>query len=71
MYNIPPESCALGAVTGIGYKLIAPILSSKPVFGVETKFAFFPCFIDLLCYAVYRKMAPVKNIFFHIEYFLF
>ena len=62
MYDIPPESCALGAVTGVGFKLIYPILSSQSVFEVGTKLAFSMCFIDLLCYAVYavsRKIAPV------------
>ena len=56
MYDIPPESCALGAVTGVG------ILSSQSVFEVGTKLAFSMCFIDLLCYAVYavsRTIAPV------------
>ena len=38
MYATPPESCVLEAVTGVGCKSIAPILSSQSVFEVGTHF---------------------------------
>ena len=37
MYDTLPESCVLGAVTGVGFKLIALVLSSQSVFEVGTK----------------------------------
>ena len=40
MYDTLPESCVLGAVTGVGFKLIASQLSSQSAFEVSTKFAF-------------------------------
>ena len=40
MYDTLPESCVLGAVTGVGFKLIASVLSSQSAFEVGTKFAF-------------------------------
>ena len=40
MYATPPESCVLGAVTGVGFKLIASVLSSLSAFEVGLKFAF-------------------------------
>ena len=39
MYDTLPESCVLGAVTGVGFKLIASVLSSPSAFDVGTKFA--------------------------------
>ena len=72
MYATPPETCVLGAVTGVGFKSIAPILSSQSVFEVGTKSAFSLCFIDLLCHAVYavsQKIAPVLNILLHVKMF--
>ena len=40
MYDTPLKSCVLGAVTGVGFKLIASVLSSQSAFEVGTKFAF-------------------------------
>ena len=40
MYATPPESCVVGAVTGVGFKSIAPIISLQSVFEVGTKFTF-------------------------------
>ena len=39
VYDTPPESCVLGAVAGVGFKLIASQLSSQSAFEI-TKFAF-------------------------------
>ena len=65
-------SCALGAVTGVGFKLIAPKLSSQAVFEVGTKFAFSLCFIDLLCCVMLFMLLPGKlhqsRIFFQINF---
>ena len=40
MYATPPESRVVGAVTGVGFKSIAPIISLQSVFEVGTKFTF-------------------------------
>ena len=40
MYDARPESCVLGTATGVGFKLIASVLSSQSAFEVGTKFAF-------------------------------
>ena len=46
MYDTLPESC-IGAVTGVGFKLIASVLGSQSAFEVVTKFAFSLRFSDL------------------------